>query len=78
MSGFRTIQAQLKVDFHRLDRLGIHGVLSVKWGFFYLSANGVRDFYVESEFNMAYRDYGESDTEKFYDPYGNSFSILIF
>lgn len=65
-------------DFHRLDRLGIHGVLSVKWGFFYLSANGVRDFYVESEFNMAYRDYGENDTEKFYDPYGNSFNDTDF
>jgi hypothetical protein len=38
--------------------------------------NGVRDFFCESELNMAFRDYGEDDREKFYDVYGNSFNDL--
>ena len=67
-------------DFHRFDRSGKHGVLSVKWAYMYLSANGIRDFFCESEFNLAYRDYGEDTTQKFFDPYGNSFndSNLMF
>lgn len=40
----------------------------------YLFNNGVKDFFVESELNMAFRDYGENDWEKFYDVYGNSFN----
>ena len=42
----------------------------IKNGYFYLFVNGVRDFYCESEINLAYRDYGTLITEKFYDPYG--------
>jgi hypothetical protein len=38
--------------------------------FFYLFINGVRDFFVESEMNMAYRDWGERDEERYYDPVG--------
>jgi len=40
----------------------------------YLFNNGVKDFFVESELNMAFRDYGENDWEKFYDVYGNTFN----
>lgn len=35
-------------------------------GSFYLSANGIREFFVESEFNMDYREDGEKNTEKFW------------
>jgi hypothetical protein len=43
---------------------------------FYLFYNGVRDYFTESELNMAYRDYGVEDTQKFYDVYGQSFNDL--
>lgn len=39
---------------------------AIKYQYFYLFSSGIRDFYVESEINVAYRDYGELDTEKFY------------
>jgi hypothetical protein len=42
----------------------------------YLSFSGVRDFFTESELNVAFRDYGEEPWEKFYDPIGNSFTDL--
>lgn len=35
----------------------------------YISSSGVRDFFVESEINTDLRDWGESTTEKHYDPY---------
>ena len=49
---------------------------SVNNSWMYLFNNGVKDFFVESELNMAFRDYGENDWEKFYDVYGNSFNDL--
>ena len=62
-------------DFRNLnDFPGNSGTFSVKNKYMYLFNNGIRDFFVESELNMAYRDYGENDYEKFYDPYGDSFS----
>jgi hypothetical protein len=62
-------------DQHRLDRpSSVTGLLVVKNSYAYLFHNGVRDFFTESELNMAFRDYGENDFEKFYDVYGNSFS----
>jgi hypothetical protein len=42
----------------------------IKNGYFYLFVNGVRDFFVESEINLACRDYGTLITEQFYNPYG--------
>jgi hypothetical protein len=64
-------------DQHRLDRpSSVTGTLVVKNSYVYLFHNGVRDFFTESELNMAFRDYGENDYEKFYDVYGNSFSDL--
>lgn len=35
-------------------------------GSFYLSANGIREFFVESEFNLDFREDGEKPTEKFW------------
>jgi len=63
-------------DFHRFDRGGNTGAFLLRNVWAYLFYNGVRDFFCESELNMAYRDYGEDDREKFYDVYGNSFNDL--
>lgn len=61
-------------DFHRMDRAGGTGTWTLRNCFAYLFHNGIRDFYTESELNMAFRDYGEEDFQKFYDVYGNSFN----
>lgn len=45
-----------------LDQLNF----AVKYQYFYLFSSGVRDFFVESEINVDFRDYGELDTEYFY------------
>lgn len=50
----------------------------VKNGAFYLFCNGVRDFYVETEVNVGYRDYGDLESEQFYDPYGFQDIALMF
>ena len=42
----------------------------VEPGNFYLSCNGVRDFFVESEVNVGYRDWDDEISKRFYDPYG--------
>jgi len=39
-------------------------------GYFYLFNSGVRDFFVESEVNLAYRDWEDSLAFRHYDPYG--------
>lgn len=41
----------------------------VNRGYFYLFNSGVRDFFVESEINLAYRDWDESIAKRHYDPY---------
>lgn len=41
----------------------------VKKGYFYISCNGVRDFFVESEINLAQRDWEEEISKRHYDPY---------
>lgn len=42
-----------------------------KNAYFYLFQSGVRDFYVESEVNIAQRDWGEKDEEKHYEILSN-------
>lgn len=49
-----------------------------KEGWFYLFNSGVRDFFVESEINVAYRDYGEPQEQRFYDPYAGSDTKDLF
>jgi hypothetical protein len=44
--------------------------LGVVNAYMYLFQSGVRDFFVESEYNIDHRDYGEQDVEKIFDPYG--------
>jgi hypothetical protein len=46
------------------------GVLGVLAGGMYLFQSGVRDFFVESEYNIDLREEGELPEEKFYNPYG--------
>jgi hypothetical protein len=53
---------------------GVSFAVNNSW--MYLFNNGVKDFFAESELNMAFRDYGENDWEKFYDVYGTSFNDL--
>ena len=61
-------------DFFNLERGNQPLALSVHNACMYLFHNGVKDFFTESELNMAFRDYGENDWEKFYDVYGSSFN----
>ena len=65
-------------DNYRLDAPsnGLTLRLVRKNSWFYLFYNGVRDYFTESELNMAYRDYGVEDSQKFYDVYGRSFNDL--
>ena len=49
-----------------------------KRGWFYLFNSGVRDFFVESEINTAFRDYGEIEAQKFYDPYQGGDTKTLF
>ena len=66
------LQFDTPSDFHHLDRNGSKagGVFSIKNAYIYLFNNGVRDFFVESELNLGFRDYGEKPEQKHYDPYG--------
>jgi hypothetical protein len=68
-------------DYYNLDTRGqVNTGQLVNSSFYdswmYLSFSGVRDFFTESELNVAFRDYGEEPWEKFYDPIGNSFTDL--
>ena len=65
-------------DFYRLDAANNGFTLRFvrKNSYFYLFYNGVRDYFTESELNMAYRDYGLEDFQKFYDVYGLSFNDI--
>lgn len=57
-------------NIHRLNDGNIEqGFFYQKPGYFYLFCNGVRDFFVESEINLAQRDWGENVSQRHYDPY---------
>lgn len=56
-------------NFYRLYSAATGGWY-VKPGYFYLSCNGTRDFFVESEVNVGYRDWEDEISKRFYDPYG--------
>jgi len=70
-------------DYRHLDRRGgteckLKGAVGIYDAYFYLFANGVRDIFVESEINLAQRDYGEMMNEQFYDPYRNTDLASLF
>lgn len=55
---------------HNLDsKPGSVDLFIKKNDYLYLFYSGVRDFYVESEYNVDLRDWGDNDTERHYDPY---------
>jgi hypothetical protein len=80
-------------NYHHLDRrnyspsgsLGGGGTnfnvsfrFGVKNAFFYLFQSGVRDFFVETELNISYRDWGNQDDQRFYDPYRYADTEALF
>jgi hypothetical protein len=52
--------------------------LMVKNAWFYLFQSGVRDFFVESEYNVDLRDWGNQPVEWHYDAYRNTNLVNIF
>lgn len=52
--------------------------LIVKEAYMYLFNSGVRDFIVESEVNVDYRDWGEQEEQRHYDPYQYTSLIDMF
>jgi hypothetical protein len=50
----------------------------VNRGYFYLFNSGVRDFFVESEVNVAYRDWEDDIPKRHYDPYRFTDLNLMF
>ena len=63
---FQPLQWVLPNDFYNLDNFNFSLWFTVKNAYFYLFNSGVRDFFVESEINVGYRDWGELDSEKHY------------
>ena len=52
-------------DKHCFDRLpGNNGLFLLKKAYMYLFQSGVRDFFVESEYNIDYRDWEDTDDKK--------------
>ena len=47
----------------------VSDVIYIKKGYFYLFNSGVRDFFVESEVNLAYRDWDDDIEKRHYDVY---------
>lgn len=56
--------------FHCLDRPSVQIGLAIKLGYIYLFNSGVRDFPVESEYNVDLRDFGEDVTQRHYQSKG--------
>ena len=54
-------------DYRVLDKRESE-ITYIKKGFFYLFNSGVRDFFVESEINLAYRDWEDDIAKRHYDP----------
>ena len=53
-------------DKHCFDRNGISGLFMIKEAYMYLFQSGVRDFFVESEINIDYRDWEDDEARKHY------------
>ena len=64
--GINTLPSNL----HNLDMIRNASTLftlGVRYGYFYLFNSGVKDFYVESEVNLAYRDHKDRSETRHYD-----------
>mgnify|MGYP003626171960 CR=1 FL=1 len=42
---------------------------AMRHAYMYTHCNGIQDFFVESDYNLAQRDWGETNEKRFYDPY---------
>jgi len=67
-------------DYRNFDHQYLGGAFSfwVKRGYFYLFNSGVRDYFVESEVNVAYRDWEDDTIKRHYDPYRFTDLSLMF
>ena len=65
-------------DYRNLDYYRSNFSFFVTRGYFYLFNSGVRDFFVESEVNVAYRDWEEDIPKRHYDPYRFTDLNLMF
>lgn len=54
-------------SYHHLDRGSATNSFEVTNAWFYLFNNGIRDFFVESEVNLAFRDYGDLTSQRHFD-----------
>jgi hypothetical protein len=48
---------------------GLNTAFAMRHAYMYTHVNGIQDFFVESEYNLAQRDWGETNEKRFYDPY---------
>jgi hypothetical protein len=79
----KRIDSELLTDISRdhrhLNGSGAQGAsFYVKNRHFYLFNSGVRDFFVESEINVGYRDHDDQIERRFYDPYGYADIDMMF
>jgi len=67
-------------SYHHLDRKSSTSTktFEVTDAWFYLFNNGIRDFFVESEINLAFRDYGDITSERHYDSQGYTDTNALF
>ena len=61
-----------------LFNTGQPGIFGVKQSFMYLAASGVRDFYVESDVIVDFRENGDEVYQKYYDPFGYTDLTAMF
>jgi hypothetical protein len=47
----------------------LNPAFAMRYAYMYTHVNGIQDFFVESEYNLAQRDWGETNEKRFYDPY---------
>ena len=74
---FTSVLSGRPSDFRSLDYSQVN-LFFINKGAFYLFNSGVRDFFVESEVNTAYRDWEEDVARQHYDPYRFTNLSLMF
>jgi len=57
-------------DYHCFDRPNAQFGLIIKLGYIYLFNSGIRQFFVESEYNVDLRDFGDNVTQRHYQALG--------
>ena len=56
----------------------LQSLFSVKLGYMYTHVSGVQDFFVESEYNLAQRDWDDVPAKRHYDPYVYNDTLELF